>query len=122
MSTFSNDKYKELVNNFNLLCKRVLKKELSKNKCKHIEYATVLTEAYNDVTKYIFEFYGKFDTEDKTYLKSNWVQLRDKLNQCFSKILQNYSLPTELCEKINLRIILKDNFTEAELSEYGKTT
>lgn len=122
MSEFSNDKYKDLVTTFTLASKRVLKKELSRNKGKHIEYMTILTESYNDLTKYIYEFYDQFNTDNRSVLKSNWIQLRDKLNQCFSKILTDYSLPTDLNEQINLRDISKNNFTEVELTEYGNTS
>lgn len=122
MSKFDNTKYEDLVNTFGLVTKRVLKKELSRNKCKNIEYTTILTESYNDVTRYINEFYNHFTTENKTILKNTWIKLRDKLKQSFSKILHDYSIPTELCEQIDLKAILRKNFTEAELTEYGNTS
>lgn len=63
MSKFDNDKYKELINTFILASKRVLKKEISRNKNEHIEYATVLTESYNELVKYISAFYDRFDKQ-----------------------------------------------------------
>lgn len=118
MSRFSNDTYKDLLNIFNLATKRVLKKELSRNKNKHIEYTTILTESYNDYLKYIFQYFDQFDSNNQSILKSNLLQVRDKLNQSFSKILTKFNLPTELREQLNLREILKSNFTEAELTEF----
>lgn len=122
MSKFSNDKYRELVEIFSLGQKRVLKRELSRNKSKHIEYTSYLVESYNNLTKYINEFYDIFDEDNKEQLKRTWYNSRDKLNLCFSKILTTFSVPTELREQLNLRDILRNNFTEKELRDFELAT
>lgn len=103
MSKFDREKYKELLNTCSLVQKRVLKKELSRNKSKHIEYTTILTDSYNELSAYIQAFYDKFDAKNQQILRNAWVQVRDKVNQCFGKILNDFMLPTEINQSIDLR-------------------
>lgn len=95
MSTFDNEKYKALINNCGLTFKRVLKKDLSKNKLKHIEYAIALITAYNEFASYAFNFFGVLTPRSQTDVKNDW-SIRVKLNQSFSKILHKFEVPKEL--------------------------
>lgn len=118
MSTFDQSKYKQLVNNCNLAFKRVLKKDLSTNRLKHIEYAIALTQAYNEYSSYAFSFYNNFTVRSQEDVKDEWTTVRDKVNQSFGKILVTFEVPKELKDNIDIKQILKDNFTEREIIAY----
>lgn len=121
MSKFNNDKFKDLLTACNLAHKRVLKKELTSNKLKHIEYTTILIESFNDLSAYIDTFYAGFNSENQQVLRKHWVTNRDKLNQCFGKILHDFIIPNEISQPIILRDILKANFTQEELTQYSNS-
>lgn len=109
MTSFDNNKYKQLINNCNLAFKRVLKKELSRNRLKHIEYAIALTTAYNEYVSYSFSFFNAFSAKSQESVKGDWSSVRDKLNQSFSKILNEFDVPKEFKDHIDIKQILKDN-------------
>lgn len=121
MSKFDNGKFKELLTTCNLAHKRVLKKELTRNRLKYIEYTTILVESYNDLSAYIYKFFSTFTPDNQEILRNHWINNRDKLTQCFGKILNNFEIPREISEQIELRTILRTNFSETELTQYGNS-
>lgn len=121
-SKFEKTKYETLFNDCGLAFKRVLKKDLTKNKLKHIEYTIALSESYNAFAAYTYEYYALFSRESQEQLKRNWKQTRDKLILCFGKILTRYDRPSEINSEIDIDVTLNHNFDGSELEEYGKIT
>lgn len=97
--------------------KLVIKKTISTNKLKHIEYVTVLTNMYNIYTIYAKQIYANKSAETKQKILQHLGHAYDRINRGFEKINIRINLEKRLGVTINEREVL-GTFSEEELRAY----
>lgn len=90
-----------LKQNFQLIIKRILKKDLSTNPLTLKRYETDVIEAYNEIAKYIDERYDNATAQETHEFKAEILYVREKILLCFGRLNLDYTLPNDLYEKLN---------------------
>lgn len=105
-------KLTELKENFIKASKRILiSRELSRNTDTLESQLNDITDTYNDYIQYASSLWSKIHRDDKTFLKQQLQQLRDKLVACYEKLKCNYSIPINLLHLIDPNVKEEENQT-----------
>lgn len=112
-------RYGQYRNDFLRATKRVLKKQISKNVNKHIEYATAFTNTYNIFTIYAKQIYNEKESEEQESIKEDIGSAYHRVKESFAKLNIQITLENRLGATINEREVL-NHFTEEQLKEYNE--
>lgn len=99
--------YLNLKSEFLRVTKRILKRDLTSNKEKHIEYLTDLAKTYNEIISYIASGYSVLDQETKESYRNEWIYLRDKILRCYGRLNLTVDVPKTSLEQIEIELLLE---------------
>lgn len=101
--------FKHLKTEFINVTKRILKKNITRNRDKLDEYKRDIIQAYNDLTKYVDKCYNKINDETLDYFRDEIIKIREKLSKCFGKLECNYKLSNDLFAGIDTGVVTDEN-------------
>lgn len=78
--------YHALKEDFQKVCKRILKSKLTTNRAKHVEYLHDLIESYNAAIRFIQKEYRNYNNELKRVAIEEIEYFRGKVVKCFEKL------------------------------------
>lgn len=113
-------RYIALKREFQNVCKRVLKKNLSTNPERHREYLTDLVSTYNAVIAYVESFHESLDSIEREIFRNDWIYLRDKVISVFAKLNVSIGAPRSFFSPLLIGDILgnySENNTPEDLPE-----
>lgn len=105
MSDFNKEIYNEIKQNFLLIAKRILKKELSTNKDTLKRYESDIVASYNDITAHLNTFFEKYDKDFDEFLRNEIIYIREKTLKCFGKLDIRIKLPNDLFTTLDNKIL-----------------
>lgn len=115
-SRFSSTKYKELKENFNKVAKRILKDKISVNPVKLQEYEVDIKESYEKLSAYVTLWFNALESQSQSVVRSDLLQVRDKLSRCFGKLNCKSTLTPNILASIG-----EEKTSDSDDSEYRET-
>lgn len=102
MSLFDRIHFKDLKEEFNKVTKRILRKDISKNKDTLRAQESDVIAAYNSLVSYVDSIYGVITEQEKTFVFDEITRVRDKISRCFGVLRCKVRLPNDSYTVINI--------------------
>lgn len=109
-------KIKKLQEEYYVISKRVLKKDLSKNPVKLNEYKEDLIKSYNNLILNLRTIFPNAKSSNKVQLRNIFIKVRENIIRCFNALKINIKVPTNLNNIIEKQNIL-DTITENSINK-----
>lgn len=114
-------KFNKLKEYFQLVTKRILKTDLTKNRDKHREYIRNLIASYNNIVSLVEPKYASFDEKSRQNFHKEWKYICDKVEKAYIRlgILSTIptGLPTHICVDDILSIYNSNCFQDQAYEE-----
>lgn len=117
MPNFNNNHFKQILQEFCNVKKRILQKRpLSKNSSKINEYTELLIERYNAILEYTEIHLNDLSEKNKSKIFNKIIYCRNILKKCFEKINCNTKIPEEvnLLVRIDRSAMIKSKVEDFE--------
>lgn len=107
--SFSHTIFNKQKSEFVKATKKILKKEISSNPIKLIEYENEIIELHDTITKYIEPHFVNFSKEFKEYYRNELVYVRDKTLKCFGALKSKKKISNNLTQLLRQSDTITDD-------------